>query len=104
MSVSDASARFVQLSSNPLPQVNPFFTTRIDQIVVEASRDNGATWQTISLPNTGGPGAPPVGDTRYQLPLDLNAGNYVFRASYRLNGAQVGDYSLTVNEDGSATS
>ncbi len=104
MSFSDASARFFQLPSNPLPQVNAFFQTRIDQIIVEASRDSGSSWQVVSLPNTGGAGAAPVGDTRYRIPLDLNSGNYIFRASYRLNGAPVGEHSLIVNEDGTVGS
>lgn len=104
MSFTDASARFVQLQSNPLPQVNAFFQTRIDQIIVEASRDNGGSWQVVSLPNTGSAGVPPVGDTRYRIPIDLNSGNYIFRASYRLNGAPVGQHSLTVSENGTVGS
>jgi hypothetical protein len=104
MSFSDAAAQFVQLEANPLPQVSPFFQTRMDEIVVEYSRDNGTTWQPLAMPNTGGPGSPPVGDLRYRIPLDLNAGNYLFRASYKLNGAPVGQHSLSVNEDGTVTS
>ncbi len=104
MSFSDVATRFVELPSNPLPEVNPFFRTQIDEIVVETSRDNGASWQRLSLANTGGPGSPPVGDTRYRIPVDLDSGDYLFRASYRLNGSQVGQHSLSVNEAGSATS
>jgi hypothetical protein len=104
MSFSDASARFVALGSNPLPDVTPFVQTRIDQIVVEYSNDNGSTWQTMSLPNTGGPGKPPVGDPRYKIPLNLDSGAYVFRASYFLNGAQVGGHSVSVGEDGTPVS
>lgn len=104
MSFSDAAARFIELPSNPLPEINPFFSTQIDEIVVETSRDNGANWQVLSLANTGGPGSPPVGDTRYRIPLDLSSGSYLFRASYRLNGSQVGERSFTVNESGDVTS
>jgi hypothetical protein len=104
MSFSAASAGFVALQSNPLPQMSAFFQTRIDQIVVESSRDGGATWQALPLPNTGGPGKPPVGDTRYRIPLNLNDANYTFRASYKMNGALVGVHSLPVNENGIVTS
>lgn len=54
--VTVAAARFIPLSSNPLPAISPFFNTSIDQIVVESSRDGGKTWTPLSLSNTGGPG------------------------------------------------
>lgn len=97
----DPRARLIALSSNPLPAVSPFFATQIDQIVVEYSANGGATWQTMSLPNAGGGALPaPVGDTRYRIPFDLNAADYVFRASVRRNNAVLGAHSVTVNETG----
>lgn len=104
MAFSDIAARLVPLSANPLPAVSPFFRTEMDQIVVETSTDNGGTWKTLTLTNTGGPGSPPVGDLRFAIPLDLAAANYLFRASYRLNGAAVGERSLAINEAGTVTS
>lgn len=104
MSFSDVAARFVALSSNPLPKINPFFRTNMDEIVVEASTNNGASWNTVALPNTGEPGSPPTGDLRFRIPLNLAAANYLFRASYRFNGAMVGEYSLPINEAGTVTS
>ena len=47
-------------------------------------------------------GTPPVGDTRYKIPLNFNAGNYLFRAQYYLNGAAVGPVSVAVDEAGAA--
>ena len=104
MSFSDVSARFVPLSSNPLPEINPFFRTDMDEIVVETSTDNGVSWKALALPNTGGPGSPPLGDHRYRIPLNLASANFLFRASYRLNGAMAGAYSLPINEAGTVTS
>lgn len=95
-----ALARVTPLTSNPLPGVSNFFQTQIDEIVLEYSTDAGATWQTMSVPNTGGPGTPPVGDLRYRIPLNLNNANYVFRARYRANGGFVGETSLVINEQG----
>jgi hypothetical protein len=93
--------RMVALASNPLPALSPFFATQIDQIVVEYSTNNGASWQAMTLPNAGGGGLPaPVGDTRYRIPLNLNSANYVFRASVRQGGNIVGTYSVTRNEAG----
>jgi len=93
--------RMVALASNPLPGLSPFFATQIDQIVVEYSTNNGASWQTMTVPNAGGGGLPaPVGDTRYRIPLNLNSANYVFRASVLQGGNMVGTYSVTRNEAG----
>jgi hypothetical protein len=104
MAFSDIAARLVPLSANPLPSVTPFFHTEMDQIMVETSTDNGATWKALPLANTGGPGSPPLGDLRFAIPLDLSAADYLFRASYRLNGAAVGEPSLAINEAGTVTS
>jgi hypothetical protein len=100
--VSVAAARFIPLSSNPLPGISAFFRTGIDQIKAEYSADGGATWSALQLANAGGPGTPPVGDTRYLIPLNLNAGNYLFRAQYYLNGAAIGPVSAAVDEAGTA--
>jgi hypothetical protein len=101
ISPAQAALRFMKLTSNPLPAVSTFFHTSMDEIVVEYSSDGGATWQTLAMgPNTGGPGKPPVGDPRYPIPLNLNAGVYEFRAFYRLNGAKVGETSQVIDETG----
>jgi len=102
VNASVAQARFIPLSSNPLPGISKFFNTGMDQIKAEYSADGGATWSALTLANAGGPGVPPVGDTRYRIPLNLNAGNYWFRAQYYLNGAAVGPVSAAVDEAGAA--
>lgn len=99
-----AAARFIPLSENPLPGISPFFKTGIDQIVAEYSKDGGKTWTELSLPNSGGPGSAPIGDLRYRIQLNLADGDYRFRASYRLNGAKVGDASPVIGEDGNTIS
>lgn len=104
LAFADIAARLVPLSTNPLPAVSPFFRTRMDEIVVETSTDNGGTWKTLALANTGAPGSPPVGDLRFAIPLDLSATTYLFRASYRLNGAAVGEHSLVINDAGTVAS
>ena len=96
---SKAAARIVRLSANPLPGINPLFRTAMDEIVVEYSKDNGETWTMLPLLNAGGPGSPPVGDTRYRIALDLDDGAFQFRARYRLNGADTGEMSVPINED-----
>jgi len=100
LAVTVAAARFIPLSSNPLPAVSPFFKTSIDQIVVESSRDGGKSWTQLSLPNTGSPGAPPRGDPRYPIPLNLAAAVYQFRAYYKRDGDVVGQMSRVIGEDG----
>jgi hypothetical protein len=82
--------------------MSAFFRTGIDQVVTEYSSNGGASWQPLQLANAGGPGTPPVGDTRFRIPLDLGAGNFLFRAQYRLNGAVAGPVSQAVDEDGKA--
>ena len=101
--VTVAAARFIPLSTNPLPAISPFFKTSIDQIVIEASRDGGRTWTQLSIPNTGGPGTPPVGDPRYPIPLNLADAAYRFRVHYKRNGASVGQMSEVIGEDGKPT-
>lgn len=103
MTFTVAAARIIPLSSNPLPAQNAFFRTNMDQIVIEYSK-NGGGWMTMQLQNAGGPGSAPIGDTRYKVPLNLNDGNYSFRASFRLNGAQSGDTSAVIGEDGATIS
>ncbi len=95
-----AAARFIPLSSNPLPAISPFFKTSIDQIVVESSRDGGRTWTQLPLPNTGSPGKPPMGDPLYAIPLNLADAAYQFRAHYRRDGTTVGQMSRAIGEDG----
>lgn len=100
MTAAETQSRFIALQSNPLPNVSAFFKTSIDEIVVEYSTD-GRTWQTLGLPNTGGPNSAPIGDTRYRLPLNLADANYLFRASYRKTGGRIGATSEVVDEAGS---
>ncbi len=95
-----AQSRIIPLQENPLPKVSPFFTTSIDEIVAEYSGDGGRTWNRLDLVNTGKPGSPPVGDTRYKLPLNLGDADYIFRAHYLKNGGRVGATSLVVDEAG----
>jgi hypothetical protein len=97
---SVAQTRIIPLQENPLPKVSPFFTTGIDEIVAEYSKDGGRTWNVLSMPNMGKPGAAPIGDTRYKLPLNLQDADYLFRASYKKNGGRVGETSLVVDETG----
>lgn len=99
ISKEKAAQRIIALSSNPLPALSPFFRTQIDRIDIQYSR-NGGTWRTLTLPNTGGVGAPPVGDLRWKIPLNLGDGEYRFRAFYGAGGRQVGQVSLVVNEAG----
>jgi hypothetical protein len=96
----EAAARIFQAASNPLPANNPFFHTQVERIVLQYSADGGATWQDMSVPNTGGIGSAPIGDPRYRIPLDLASANYVFRAWYEQNGAKIGETSLVVDEAG----
>jgi len=96
---SETTKRFVALSTNPLPGVSPFFRTSMDEIVAEYSLDSGESWISLPLLNAGRAGSPPVGDTRYRIPLDLDDGAFQFRAHYRLNGANVGEISSPIDED-----
>jgi len=96
---SETAKRFVALSTNPLPGVSPFFRTSMDEIVAEYSLDSGDSWISLPLLNAGRAGSPPVGDTRYRIPLDLDDGTFQFRAQYRLNGANVGGISAPIDED-----
>lgn len=99
---SVAATRIIPLQDNPLPKVSPFFTTGIDEIVAEYSKDGGKTWNKLDLPNTGGPGSAPIGDPRYKLPLNLSDADYLFRASYLKNGGRVGETSRAIDETGEA--
>ena len=101
MSAEEAQSRFIPLQSNPLPDINPFFRTSIDEIVVEYSTD-GRAWQQLGLANTGSPGSAPIGDPRYRLPLNLGDADYLFRASYRKMGGTVGATSQVIDETGAA--
>lgn len=100
ISDTDAMARMIALPSNPLPAVSPFFASDIDRIVVEYSSNGGSTWQAMNLPNAGGGGQAPIGDTRYRIPLNLAAADYLFRAYFEKNGVKVGNYSAIINEAG----
>jgi hypothetical protein len=104
MDAATAASRFIALQSNPLPEISSFFATKIDEIAVEYSGDAGKTWSPLALPNTGKAGLGPVGDPRYRIPLDLNAADYRFRATYKKNGAKMGETSLPVDETGNAIS
>lgn len=94
------ASRIIPLQSNPLPGISPFFATNIDEIVIEYSSNGGSTWRVMNVPNTGGPGSAPIGDTRYRIPIALNTANFLFRASYRKNGGLVGSMSAVINEQG----
>jgi hypothetical protein len=96
---NDTAKRFVALATNPLPGVSPFFRTSMDEIVAEYSVDDGDIWISLPLLNAGRAGSPPVGDTRYRIPFDLDDGAFLFRARYRLNGANVGEMSAPIDED-----
>lgn len=100
VSASVAATRIIPLQENPLPKISPFFTTSIDEIAAEYSRDGGRTWNRLNMPNMGGPGSAPVGDPRYKLPLNLGDADYLFRASYLKNGGRVGEMSRVVDETG----
>jgi hypothetical protein len=100
MDQDEVQARIFQLNSNPLPSIHPFFQTQVEKIVLQYSSDNGATWQDMVVPNTGGPGSAPVGDPRYRIPLNLGSANYRFRAWYERNGAKIGDTSAVIDESG----
>jgi hypothetical protein len=100
INASVAQARFIPLSSNPLPGVSPFFRTQIDEVYAEYSSNGGQSWTKLAIANAGGPGTPPVGDTRYKIPLNLNAGDYLFRVQYKKDGAAVGSASQAVDEAG----
>jgi len=104
MDAGTAASRVIALQSNPLPGVSGFFASKIDQIAVEYSADDGRTWNALQLANTGKPGMAPVGDPRYRIPLDLNAANYRFRASYMKNGVKTGETSAPIDETGNALS
>jgi hypothetical protein len=104
MDLATAQSRVTALQSNPLPGISGFFTTQIDQISVEYSSDAGKTWTALQLPNTGSAGKGPVGDPRYRIPLDLNAADYRFRATYMKNGVKTGEMSAPVDETGNAVS
>jgi hypothetical protein len=100
ISDSQALARMIALASNPLPGISSFFRTQVERIVLQYSTDSGATWQNMSVPNTGSPGSAPVGDPRYRIPLDLNSANFFFRAWYERGGAKIGETSAVINESG----
>lgn len=98
ISVSQARQQITALSSNTLTS-NSFFATQIDRVVVEYSRNNGASWTVMA---TGGAaGRAPYGDLRYRIPFSLSSGNYQFRAHFERNGARVGSVA-TINESGQA--
>jgi hypothetical protein len=99
-----AATRLIALQSNPLPSMSSFFATQIDEIAVEYSSDAGRTWTALQLANTGSSGKGPVGDPRYRIPLDLNAADYRFRATYMKNGVKTGETSAPIDETGNAVS
>jgi hypothetical protein len=99
-----AASRFIALQSNPLPAINGFFASKIDQIAIEYSADGGRTWNALQLPNTGKAGLAPIGDPRYRIPLDLNAADYRFRATYMKNGVKAGNTSQPIDETGNVSS
>jgi hypothetical protein len=100
MDAATALTRFVPLASNPLPGISNFFSSRIDQISVEYSADDGKSWSPMALPNTGGPGSAPIGDPRYRIPLDLSEANYLFRATFMKNGVKTGVSSQAIDATG----
>jgi hypothetical protein len=96
VTLAQARQQITALSSNPLAG-NSFFATQIDRIVIEYSRDAGATWTVMAA--GGSSGQPPLGDTRYRIPFNLTSATYLFRAHFERNGARVGA-TTTVNEAG----
>ncbi len=96
ISASEAREQMTALTSNPLAEQD-FFATQIDRVVIEYSRDGGATWQVMAT--AGAAGRPPYGDMRYRIPFALSDGTYSFRAHFERNGARVGA-PTTINEAG----
>lgn len=94
-----ARARVIRLSKNPLPEISPFFATKIDRVELEYSVNRGP-WVAMKLPNTGGNNVAPVGDLRWRIPLNLSNGVYRFRAAVLSGGARVGAYSTIIDEAG----
>ena len=93
-----ARSQITALTSNPLTD-DPFFATRIDQVIVEYSGDGGDNWRVMA---TGGAaGRPPYGDLRYRIPFDFSRGAYLFRVRFQRDGERVGA-PLIVDEAGRA--
>lgn len=103
ISSAEAAQRVTPISSNTLSASSVLFNTQIDQIVVQASTNNGASWTTLSFPNAGHSGSPPIGDTRYRLPSGYTASSCLFRAYYMIHGAKIGVNSRTMNGAGAYT-
>lgn len=95
VSPAAAAARITALDANPLPDLDPFFATRIDRIRIERSEDGGRTWRPLELANTGENGVAPAGDPRYRIPAEH--ANGLFRAWYERNGRRVGETSLVLD-------
>src|SRR5690606_5458708 len=83
VSASVAATRIIPLQENPLPKISPFFTTSIDEIAAEYSRDGGRTWNRLNMPNMVGPGAAPFDDTRCRLLLNQCVAYDLVRGHYR---------------------
>lgn len=95
-----ARRQLIALSSNPLPQMDAFFATHIDRIVIEYSDNHGSSWREMAA--SGSRGRPPLGDTRYRVPFNLAGAVYLFRVHFQRNGARTG--SITIDEAGQAVS
>ncbi|HWA01080.1 MAG TPA: hypothetical protein VG841_12275 [Caulobacterales bacterium] len=100
ISSAEAAQRVTALNTNPLPSKSVLFTTQIDQIVIQASANGGSSWTTLSFPNAGRSGSPPIGDTRYRIPAGYTAATCLFRAYYMKGGAKTGVTSRTMNGSG----
>lgn len=89
--------QIVALSSNPLPEMDAFFATHVDRIVVEYSSDGGSNWREMA--NSGSRGHAPRGDTRFRVPFNLDGATYLFRVQFEYDGARSGR-AVTIDEEG----
>jgi hypothetical protein len=99
ISAEAARGRLQRLDRNPLPELSPFFRTRLDEVRLEYSKDGGR-WLPLPAANTGAPGSPPVGDLRWPVTLRLSDGAYRFRAAAYLGGRRQGGYTAVIEESG----
>jgi len=80
-------ANIIELDSNPLPSIDPFFRVDGDRYVAQVSV-NGGSWIDVSMPSGGYLGRH-IGDTLVELPK-LGNGVYTVRAWTESNGQKSG--------------